>query len=190
MGPLNIGTTAIVLAVFVFMPTAPSPIPSVAGSGVPIEEVATGSGAVVVNEFAAGAYVELRNDTPSVVDIGGFTLWLCGFDDVTTEVRVNLGRLLSPGELYVVASSSYTGAPADQTYRGVLPGGGAALLDPDHAWVDGAAVVAHSPCGEGPPAPVCPPASVARDAAGEDTGSNAADFACRTRSPGEQNPAA
>jgi hypothetical protein len=185
---LNIGTTAIVAA-FAFMPTAPSPIPSVAGSGVPLEEVATGSGAVVVNEFASGAYVELRNNAPSVVDISGFSLWLCELDGVATEVRVSLGRALSPGEFYVLASASYTGAPADQTYRGVLPGGGATLLDPDHAWVDGAAVVAHSPCGEGPPAPVCPQASVARDAAGADTGSNAADFACRTRSPGEQNPA-
>jgi len=177
---LNIGTTAIVVAAFVFTLAAPSPI----------EEVAAGSGGVVVNELAPGAYVELRNNSLSTVDIGGFTLWLCGFEDVTTEVRVSLGRTLSPGEFYVVASSSYTGAPADQIYRGVLPVSGAALLDAEHVWADGVTVTAHSPCGEGPPAPACPQASTARDAASTDTGSNAADFACRTRSPRESNPVA
>jgi hypothetical protein len=190
---LNIGTTAIVAAASVFassaLPVAPPPGVLIAGSGVPLGQAAAGSGAVVVNEFAPGAYVELRNNSLSTVDIGGFNLGLCGPDGVTAEVRVSLGRALAPGDFYVIASSSFTGAPADQTHWDVLPGGGAVLLDPDHAWGDGTAVVADSPCGEGVPAPTCPQASTARNAVSTDTGSNIADFACRIRSPGEPNPA-
>jgi hypothetical protein len=188
--------TAIVVAASVFAWNAQSAVPSavssVAGSGELPGKVAAGSGdagGVVVNEFVPGTYVELHNSSASTVDIGGFRLWLCGSDGVATEGRVALGRLLFPGDFYVVASSSFTGgAPVDQTYQGVLPDGGAVLLDPDYVWVDGAAVVADSPCGEGAPAPVCPQASTARDAASTNTGSNAVDFACRPRSPGEPNP--
>jgi hypothetical protein len=187
---LHIGTTVVAATAFVVAAGAPlappSPVPSGSGSGRPPEEVAAGSG-VVVNEFVPGGYVELRNTTPSTVDIGGYVLWLCGPDDVRSEVRVSLGMAVAPGEFYLVASSSFTGAAADQIYRGTLPGGGAVLLDPDHAWADGTAVVAGSPCGEGPPAPTCPDAATARDAAGTDTGSNVADFSCRYRSPGAPN---
>lgn len=178
------------VSAFVLASSAPSPYASAAGSGVPYGNAAAGSGGaggVVVNEFAPGAYVELHNGSMSTVDIGGFNLWLCGPDEVTTEVRVSLGRSLSPGEFYVLASSSFTGGPVDQTYREVLPGGGVVLLDPDYAWADGTAVVADSPCGEGQPAPECPKTSTARDAGSTDTGSNVTDFACRVRSPGEPN---
>jgi hypothetical protein len=188
--------TAIVVAASVFasnaQPAVPSPVSSVAGSGELPGGMAAGSGAaagVVVTEFVPGLYVELHNSSKSTVDIGGFKLWLCGRDGVTSEARVAFGRPLSPGDFYVVASSSFTGgAPVDQIYQGVLPDGGAVLLDPDYVWVDGAAVVADSPCGEGAPAPTCPLASTARDAASTDTGRNAVDFACRPRSPGEPEP--
>jgi hypothetical protein len=190
---LNIGTTAIVALAFVLaenaVPATASQAASAIGSGGSPEEAATGPG-VVVNEFVPGTYVELHNNSPSTVDISGFTLWLCGPDAVADEVRLGMGRTLASGDFYVVASSSFTGAPADQIYRGVLPGSGAVLLDPDDAWTDGAAVVANSPCGEGAPAPVCAQAATARDAYSTDTGSNAADFACRTRSPGGLNPVA
>lgn len=163
-------------------------MPSGSGSGVPPDEVAAGSG-VVVNEFTPGSYVELRNTSLSTVDIGGHYLWLCAPDGALTELRVSMGRSLAPGEFHLVASSSFTGAPADQTYQGVLPGGGAVLLDPDHVWADGTAVVADSPCGEGAPAPPCPQAATARDVRSTDTGDNVTDFSCRNRSPGEPNPA-
>lgn len=143
-----------------------------------------------MNEFAPGVYVELRNNTGSTVDIGGFGLWLCGPGAVLTEVRVSQGQTLSPGGFYVIAASSFTGGQADQIVGDVLPGGGAMLLDADHGWVDGIAVTAECAAGgEGAPAPACGPASTARDAAGTDTGRNAADFVCRIRSPGEPNPA-
>lgn len=190
---LSIGTAIVSAAYLVssaLPPTTPSPAMSVAGSGAPLAVVAAGSGAagdVVVNEFAPGTYVELRNVSESTVDISGFNLWLCGPNDVTTTVRVGLGQRLDAGGFYVVASSSFTGAPVDQTHTGVLPGGGAVLLDPDFAWADGTAVVADSPCGEGAPAPACSRGSTARDVVSTDTGSNVADFSCRTRSPGEPN---
>lgn len=189
MNPLNIGTAsaAFVVASGTLLAT-PSPMTSGSGSGALPYPAAAGSG-VVVNEFAPGVFVELRNNSLSTVDIGGYNLWLCGPEGVATEVRVGLGSTLPPDGFYLVASSSFTGAPADQSYRGTLPGSGALLLDPDHAWADGTAVVAGSPCGEGEPAPTCPQSSTARDALSTDTGANDTDFSCRTRSPGEPNPA-
>ncbi|GAB1510577.1 hypothetical protein [Actinophytocola sp. KF-1] len=187
---MTIGTatvaTALVVASSALFAT-PVPVPSGPGSGRSPARVAAGSG-VVVNEFAPGVYVELRNTSSSTVDIGGYHLWLCGPDGLATELRVGLGRPLDAGAFYLVASSSYTGAPADQTYRGPLPGGGAVLLDRDFTWTDGTAVVADSPCGEGTPAPACPLAATARDVRSTDTGDNVADFSCRDRSPGETNP--
>jgi hypothetical protein len=183
VGELNFGTTAIVVAACLFVVDA---LPATR-TGAPPEEAVAGSGVVVVNEFAAGAYVELRNTSRSTVDISGFNLWLCGSGVVATELRMSLGQTLSPGDFYIVASSSFTGAPADQIYWGVLPSGGAMLLDPDYGWVDGIAVATRSPCGEGRPAPACGQASTARDAMGTDTGDNATDFACRARSPGTVN---
>ncbi len=192
MDQLNIGATGIVVAAFVSsVLSAPPPIPSVVGFGalpVPVP-AAAGPGVVVVNEFVPGAYVELRNVSGSTVDISGFGLWLCGSGAPEVEVRIGLGKALSPSDFYVVASSSFTGAPADQVYWDVLPGEGAVLIDPDQAWVDGVAVAAHSPCGEGVPAPTCGSASTARDAVSTDTGNNSADLVCRSRSPGERNPA-
>lgn len=188
---LNIGTTGIVVAAFVFVSSAlaaSTRVPSAAGSGAPPTPVAAGPGVVVVNEFVPGAYVELRNASKSTVDITGFGLWLCDAGSAATEVRVAFGQTLSPSGFYVVASSSFTGSPVDQVYWDVLPSGGAMLLDPDHGWADGVAVGAGSPCGEGPPAPECGQAATARDAGSVDSGSNAADFACRTRSLGEPNP--
>lgn len=181
---MHTATTALAATALVVAPL--SPVPSASGSGAPPDEVAAGSG-VVVNEFVPGWYVELRNTTASTVDVGGHLLWLCEPDGTRAEVRVSLGVALAPGEFHLVASSSFTGAAADQVYRGTLPGGGAVLLDPDHAWVDGTAVVAGSPCGEGVPAPTCPEAATARDAVGTDTGSNAEDFSCRHRSPDGPN---
>ncbi len=187
---MNIGTatvaTALVVASSALLAT-PAPVTSVSGSGRPPDEVTAGSG-VVVNEFAPGVYVELRNTSSSTVDIGGYHLWLCGPDGLATELRVGLGQTLDPGGFYLVASSSFTGTPADQTYRGPLPGGGAVLLDWDYHWTDGTAVVADSPCGEGTPAPLCPQAATARDVRSTDTGDNVADFTCRDRSPDEPNP--
>lgn len=116
---MHTGTTLLVTTALAVAPQFP--VPSGSGSGVPPDRVAAGSG-VVVNEFVPGGYVELRNTTPSTVDIGGHVLWLCGPDGVSTEVRVSLGMTLSPGDFYLVASSSFTGAAADQTYRGTLPG--------------------------------------------------------------------
>ena len=188
---MNIGTASVATAFVVAsgaLFATPAPVTSGSGSGRPPDEVATGSG-VVVNEFAPGVYVELRNTASSTVDIGGYHLWLCGPDGLATEMRVGLGQTLDPGAFYLVASSSYTGSPADQTYRGPLPGGGAVLLDWDYRWTDGTAVVADSPCGEGTPAPACPQAATARDQESTDTGDNVADFSCRDRSPGDANPA-
>jgi hypothetical protein len=188
---LNIGTAGIVVAAFAWVSSAltASPwSPSVAGSGVPPTPVAAGPGVVVVNEFVPGAYVELHNTSKSTVDVSGFGLWLCDAGSAATEVRIAFGQTLSPGGFYVVASSSFTGAPVDQIYWDVLPGDGAMLLDPDHGWADGVAVAAGSPCGEEAPAPECGQGSTARDAVSADSGSNAADFACRARSPGEPNP--
>ena len=165
----------------------PAPHPSGSGSGWSPVEVAAGSG-VVVNEFAPGGYVELHNTTTSTVDIGGYHLVLCGQDGPPTDLRVGLGQALAPGGFYLVASMSFTGAPADQTYGGALPDGGAVLLDREYRWADGTAVTPDSPCGEGTPAPACPLAATARDALSTDTGDNVADFACRARSPGEPNP--
>lgn len=147
----------------------------------------TVSDSVVVNEFAAGKFIELRNISDSPVDIGGFKLWLCGPNGVIADPRMALGAVLEPGDFWVFASSSYTGGTVHQSYNGVFPTGGAALIDLDYAWVDGVATVAGSPCGEGGRAPQCPLASTARDSASTDTDSNAVDFACRGRSPGEVN---
>jgi hypothetical protein len=187
---LNNGT-ATVAAAFVVTTGAllatPTPAASVSGSGRSPDGVAAGSG-VVVNEFAPGGYVELRNATSSTMDIGGYHLWLCGQDGSTTELRVSLGQELGPGGFYLVASASFTGTPVDQTFGGTLPEGGAMLLDWDYRWTDGTAVTPDSPCGEGTPAPACPQAATARDARSSDTGDNVADFSCRDRSPGEPNP--
>jgi hypothetical protein len=153
---------------------APPPVPAAGPS-------------VVVNEFADGAYVELLNVSRSTVDIGGFELWLCGAHGLSGEVRIALDRPLFSGDFYVVASSSFTGGTADQIVAGALAGTGVVLRDHEHGWVDGVAVVAESPCGEGDPAPACRNASTARDPAGTDTGRNDADFSCRWRSPGGPN---
>jgi hypothetical protein len=155
------------------------PTPAVATSG--------GSEAIVVNEVAAGKYVELRNVSRSTVDISAYNLWLCDNNAVVSHQRLAVGRELDPGAFYVLAASSFTGGPVDQTYRGALPRGGAMLLDPGYGWVDGVAVVANSPCGLGNPAPACPGEATARDADSTNTGDNARDFTCRTMSPGEPN---
>jgi hypothetical protein len=153
----------------------------------PVAPAVAGHDAVVVNEFAAGRYVELRNVSMSTVDIGGFKLYLCDRYGVTGEVRIALDAQLPGGDFYLVAAPTFTGDAADQVYSGVLPRGGAALHDPDLGWVDGTAVVAGSPCGEGDPAPDCRSGSVARDADSVDTGRNAADFTCRPLSPRAPN---
>lgn len=187
---MNIGTAPVTTALVVVtsaLLAMPAPNPSGSGSGWSPAAVAAGSG-VVVNEFAPGGYVELRNITSSTMDVGGYHLLLCRQDGATTELRVGLGQTLAPGGFYLVASMSFTGAPADQTYGGALPDGGAVLLDRDHRWADGTAVAPDSPCGEGTPAPACPLTATARDALSTDTGDNVADFACRDRSPGEPNP--
>lgn len=188
---LGIGPRAVVIAGLMLtwsaFPAAAPPPTLAAGSGVPQVPAATGSGSVVVNEIAAGTYVELRNVSESTVDVGGFNLWLCGATDVTGTARVAFGQRLDPDGFYLLASSSFTGAPADQTYSGSLPSGGAVLLDPEYGWADGVAVVADSPCGEGDPAPVCPQAATARDTISTDTNRNGSDFSCRLRSPGEPN---
>jgi hypothetical protein len=161
---LNIGTAPVATGLAVAacaLLAPPVPNPSGSGSGWSPRAVAAGSG-VVVNEFTPGGYVKPRNATPSTVDISGF---------------------------HLVASTSFTGAPADQTYGGTMPDGGAVLLDRDYRWTDGAAVTPDSPCGKGTPAPACPLAATARDALSTDTGDNVADFACRDRSPGVPNPA-
>lgn len=141
----------------------------------------------MVNELAAGKYVELRNVSSSTVDISGFNLWLCDAHAVAGHLRLAVGRELDPGEFYVLAASSFTGGAADQVYPGALPRGGAMLLDPGYGWLDGVAVVAQSPCGLGDPAPDCPDGATARDPDSTDTGDNARDFACRTMSPGVAN---
>jgi hypothetical protein len=167
---------ALMLAWNTFAAIAPPPAP------------ATRPGPVVVNELAADRYIELRNVSESTVDIGGFELWLCDTGGgVRGTLRIAVGPALAAGETYVIAAAEFTGAPADQTYAGRFPRGGAALLDLDHGWVDGVAVVADSPCGEADPAPECPHASTARDPASTDTGRNATDFSCRRCSPGEPN---
>lgn len=188
---MNIGTAPVATGLAVAacaLLAPPAPNPSGSGSGWSPDAVAAGSG-VVVNEFAPGGYVELRNTTPSTVDISGYHLLLCGRNGPPAELRVGLGQELAPGGFYLVASTSFTGAPADQTYGGTVPEGGAVLLDRDYRWADGAAVTPDSPCGEGTPAPACPLAATARDTLSTDTGDNVADFACRDRSPGAPNPA-
>lgn len=184
---MHIGTAPVATALAVTLLATPAPNQSGSGSGRSPDGVAAGSG-VVVNEFAPGGYVELHNATSSTVDIGGYHLLLCGDDGPPTELRVGLGQELAPGGFYLVASTSFTGAPADQTYRGALPTGGAVLLDREYRWADGTAVTPDSPCGEGAPAPACPLTATARDALSTDTGDNVADFACRDRSPGAPNP--
>jgi hypothetical protein len=186
---LNIGTAPVVTALAVAasaLLATPAPSTSGSGSGWSPTEVAAGSG-VVVNEFAPGGYVELHNTSSSTVDIGGYHLQLCGQDGSTTELRVGLDQTLPGDGFYLVASMSFTGAPADQTFGGALPEGGAVLLDRDYRWTDGTAVTPDSPCGEGTPAPACPLAATARDALSTDTGDNVADFTCRARSPGAPN---
>lgn len=143
--------------------------------------------AIVVNEMVAGTYVELRNVSQSTVDISAYNLWLCDTNAVVGHLRLAVGRQLDPGEFYVVASSSFTGGSVDQLYLGMLPRGGAMLLDPSYDWVDGVADVPNSPCGQGNPAPACPGRAIARDLDSTNTGDNARDFACRTMSPGAPN---
>jgi hypothetical protein len=177
-----------VLAAFLSPASAHGMEPA-AGSGGPLHQVATGSGpVVVVNEFAANRFVELHNTSSSIVDIGGREVWLCGSGGVLGTVRVPFGRQFAGDGYYVIAAAGFTGGLADQTYGGVLPGGGAALLGSEgDALADGVAVIANSPCGRGDPAPACPYAATARDSFSTDTGRNAADFSCRTVSPGEPN---
>lgn len=146
-----------------------------------------GSGAIVVNELAAGRYVELRNVAQSTMDISGYNLWLCDADGVVSHQRLAVGQALEPGGFYVFAAASFSGGPVDQTYRGTFPRGGAMLLDPGYGWVDGVAVVPDSPCGVGDPAPACPGEATARDASSTSSGDNARDFTCRTMSPGAPN---
>ena len=71
-------------------------------------------------------------------------------------MRISLDARLAGGDFYLIAAPAFTGDAADQVYSGALPRGGAALHDPDLGWVDGMAVVAGSPCGEGDPAPRVP----------------------------------
>jgi hypothetical protein len=146
-----------------------------------------GPGAIVVNEIASGAYVELRNVTQSTVDMSGFNLWLCGANEVVGRARLAVGHHLNPGGFYLFASSSFTGAAADQVYAGALPSGGVMLLDASYGWVDGVAVVADSPCGAGIPAPACPLSATGRDAESTNTRDNSRDFACQMSTPSEPN---
>jgi hypothetical protein len=187
-GVMGATLAAVLVLAWLTQPASARSWESVAGSGVPQGAVAAGSGAaVVVNELAVGRYVELHNISSSTVDIGGLDMWLCGSGDVTGAVRLPFGRQLAGDGYYVIAGSGFTGGTADQTYGGVLPGGGAALLDPAGYVSDGVATTANSPCGEDDPAPACPTAAIARDPAGTDTGRNAADFSCRCPSPGGPN---
>lgn len=153
----------------------------------PASASVTVSDSIVVNEFAAGKFIELRNVSDSTVDIGGFKLWLCGPNGLIGDPRIALGAVLEPGDFWVFASSSYTGGTVHQSYNGVFPTGGAALLDLALTWVDGVATVAGSRCGEGSRAPQCPGWATARDSASTDTDSNAVDFRCRVPSPAEVN---
>ena len=145
----------------------------------------TGS-SVVINEFRLRSswgqfddYVELRNDSPVAVDIGGWQIreWRAS-DGIQVRATVASGVVLQPGCHYLAATLNATISVARDTSLSDLQGnGGIALARTDGSIVDQVGVNPNSPFKEGttlPPTTADNSPSYTRS--GNDTNDNASDF--------------
>jgi hypothetical protein len=123
-----------------------------------------GAGAVVVNEFrtrgpagASDEFVEIRNDTGSGINIGGWRIDISsGSGSVETRYVFPSGLVIGPGCHYLLANAGaggYTGAvSADATYSAeIADDGGIAVRRPDGTIVDAVGMSTGSAFKEGEP---------------------------------------
>jgi uncharacterized protein YjdB len=159
-------------------------------------EIVVGSGAsVVINEFSLRSYwgqvddyVELRNDSPVAVDIGGWQIreWRAN-GSIEVRATVGSGVVLMPGCHYLAGglNANLGGVARDVSLSDLQGNGGIALVRADGAIVDQVGLNPNSPFKEG----VTLPPTTADDSpawtrGGNDTNDNASDFLRRyTRTP-------
>lgn len=155
---------------------------------------------VVINEFALRAtdasvddFVELRNDSTSVVDISGWQIreWLASDGSIAVRLTVPAGIVLMPGCHYLAAFNStvkigtYTndvGVARDIKLDNLSTNGGIALFRTDGTIVDQVGMNPGSLFKEGatlPPTMIDDDRSYTR--VGNDTNDNASDFVKVTR---------
>lgn len=160
---------------------------------------ATGSGSVVVNEFAPSGrfgstdeYVELANTSEQTVALAGWDLSVC-LSPATSFVVVAFGSgaEIPAGGHMLLAHFDYPGFSfpfPDLRYGVDVPDDGGWLLsDPFSGYTDGVGLRSGLACTEGSPAPACNWTgfeAVTRDQNGTDTDDNGEDFSCQARTPG------
>lgn len=135
---------------------APATIDAPNAQAAPAESVSP----VVISEIAAtgpaggsDGFVELRNDGPSVVDLGGWTIWRCtgsgALRPETLQLEVPQGVELAPGDLWVIGGEGFTGEAALRWPTSLADREfGLLIRDADGRLVDRVAVshYADSPC--------------------------------------------
>lgn len=157
------------------------------------------TGGVVVNEFAPSVpvwpvdeFVELRNTGEQTVALGGWELVAClSPTSLQVAARFPAGAVIPPEEYVLLTHPDWAagiGPTPDYYYSVEVPeDGGWLLYDPWSGYADRVGLQSDVPCTEGDPAPQCDwvaGAAVTRDERGMDTDDNAADFTCRSRTPG------
>jgi predicted extracellular nuclease len=166
----------------------------------PATAQSTDTASVVVNEVAtrgpAGAtdnFIELRNVSADPVDISGWRIERCtGTGNAALQVTVE-EHVLAPGDHFLAAHPDFSGeATPDVTYgTSLADNGGARIVDDAGAVVDGvgfSSATDHA-CTQGTAlAPLTTTQgnnglAYSRDAAGTNTGDNAADFTRVARTP-------
>ena len=164
---------------------SPTPSPTPTGSGVVINEFRTRGAQGANDEF-----IELRNDSSTVVDIGGWQIFGSNGSGGTTVRRIlDSGITLGPGCHYLLTNSNtdgYSGATAGDTTYGVAitDDGGIALRRADGSTVDQVGMSSGSAYREGSALDDFGSANTNRAYArtGNDTDSNRSDFSMRSPS--------
>ena len=159
-------------------------------------DIVVGSGAsVVINEFSLRSYwgqfddyVELRNDSPAAVDIGGWQIreWRAT-GGIEVRATIGSGVVLMPGCHYLAATlnAGLGGVARDVSLSDLQGNGGIALVRADGTIVDQVGMNPNSPFKEGTTLPpTTADDSPAWTRGGNDTNDNASDFLRRyTRTP-------
>lgn len=174
----------------------PDPTYDLASTTMVLGEVQTRGTTGVADEF-----VELRNVSASPLDLSGWQVEQC--DGATGSPRATLpnGTVVPAGGHYLLTNAGTPGRPTDGAYSGAVPGdqtytaglsdtAGVQLRDAAGALVDRVGLAAANDCTEAAPAPAKTgfparndPFAASRDAAGTDTGDNAADFTLQLATP-------
>lgn len=149
---------------------------------------------VVLNELAPAGpwgpmdeFLELRNTGTARVNLTGWSLAVCDRSGPVTVATFAFGFTLAAGGRLVLAGPDYSGSSARVRYNFDVPSNGGWQLSNPAGQVIDSVGLGYNACTENRPAGQCAWSlgkAAARIPSIKDSGDNAADFACQTRTPG------